>query len=144
MTFGVTVLAGAYSLSGGNKYVARAILGLDIAPIGIILMMMLVFLVLGMFMDWIGIVLLTMPVFLPTVKQLGYDPIWLGILFSLNVQVAFLMPPFGSAAFYLKSVAPPEIDLVTLYRSFESFICVQLHRAGSCPANSGHRPFLVR
>jgi len=126
VTFGATVLAGAYSLSGGNAYVAGAILGLDMAPIGIILMMMLVFLVLGMFMDWIGIVLLTMPVFMPIVKQLGYDPIWFGILFSINMQVAFLTPPFGSAAFYLKSVTPPEIDLITIYRSFGPFICLQL------------------
>ena len=126
VTFGATVLAGAFSLSGGNKYVADAILGLDIAPIGVILVMMLIFLILGMFMDWIGIVLLTMPVFMPIVKQLGYDPIWFGILFSVNMQVAFLTPPFGSAAFYLKSVTPPEIDLVTIYRSFGPFMCLQL------------------
>ena len=126
VTFGATVLAGAYSLSGGNAYVADLIFGLDIPPIGVILMMMLIFLALGMFMDWIGIVLLTMPVFMPIVIKLGYDPIWFGILFSVNMQVAFLTPPFGSAAFYLKSVTPPEIDLVTIYRSFGPFICLQL------------------
>ena len=126
VTFGATVLAGAFSLSGGNRFVADAISGLDIAPIGIILVMMLIFLILGMFMDWIGIVLLTMPVLLPIVKQLGYDPIWFGILFCINMQVAFLTPPFGSAAFYLKSVAPPSIDLITIYRSFGPFICLQL------------------
>ncbi len=126
VTFGATVLAGAYSLSGGNAYVADLIFGMDIPPIGVILMMMLIFLALGMFMDWIGIVLLTMPVFMPIVIKLGYDPIWFGILFSVNMQVAFLTPPFGSAAFYLKSVTPPEIDLVTIYRSFGPFICLQL------------------
>ena len=126
VTFGATVLAGAYSLSGGNAYVANQILGLDIAPISVILIMMLIFLILGMFMDWIGIVLLTMPVFMPIVIKLGYDPIWFGILFCVNMQVAFLTPPFGSAAFYLKSVTPPEIDLITIYRSFGPFICLQL------------------
>jgi len=125
VTFGATVLAGAFSLSGGNRFVANAIVNLDVAPIMIILAMMLVFFILGMFMDWIGIVLLTMPVFMPIVKQLGYDPIWFGILFSVNMQIAFLTPPFGSAAFYLKSVASPEIDLVTIYRSFGPFICLQ-------------------
>ena len=95
VTFGATVLAGAYSLSDGNAYVADLIFGLDIAPIGVILVMMLIFLVLGMFMDWIGIVLLTMPVFMLIVIKLGYDPIWFGILFSVNTQVAFLTPPFG-------------------------------------------------
>ncbi len=126
VTFGATVLAGAYSLSGGNAYVADLMLNLDIAPIGLILIMMVIFLILGMFMDWIGIVLLTMPVFMPIVVKLGYDPVWFGILFSVNMQVAFLTPPFGSAAFYLKSVTPPEIDLITIYRSFGPFICLQL------------------
>ena len=126
VTFGATVLAGAFSLSGGNKFVADAIVGLDVSPIVVILVMMAIFLILGMFMDWIGIVLLTMPVFLPIVKELGFDPIWFGILFTVNMQVAFLTPPFGSAAFYLKSVAPPEIDLIAIYRSFGPFICLQL------------------
>ena len=125
VTFGATVLAGAFSLSGGNRFVANAIIGLDVAPIVIILVMMCIFFILGMFMDWIGIVLLTMPVFMPIVTKLGYDPIWFGILFSVNMQIAFLTPPFGSAAFYLKSVAPPEIDLVTIYRSFGPFILLQ-------------------
>ena len=85
VTFGATVLAGAFSLSGGSKFVANAIVNLDVAPIVIILVMMLIFFILGMFMDWIGIVLLTMSVFMPIVKQLGYDPIWFGIFFSVNM-----------------------------------------------------------
>lgn len=125
VTFGATVLAGAFSLSGGNKFVANAIVNLDVAPVVIILVMMGIFFILGMFMDWIGIVLLCMPVFMPIVTQLGFDPIWFGILFCVNMQIAFLTPPFGSAAFYLKSVVPPEIDLVTIYRSFGPFMCMQ-------------------
>ncbi|MYF88938.1 MAG: TRAP transporter large permease subunit [Boseongicola sp. SB0676_bin_33] len=125
VAFGATVLAGAFSLSGGNRFVANAIVGLDVAPLVIILVMMCIFFILGLFMYWICIVLLTMPVFMPIVKQLGYDPIWFGILFSVNMQISFLTPPFGSAAFYLKSVAPPEIDLVTIYRSFGPFILLQ-------------------
>ena len=121
ITFGATVLAGAYSLSGGPAYVANTITGLDVPPLGILLAMMLIFLLLGMFLDWVGIVLLAMPVFLPIVVQLGYDPIWFGILFCINMQVSFLSPPFGPAAFYLKSVAPPEIGLFDIYRSFLPF-----------------------
>ena len=126
ITFGATVLAGAYSLSGGPAYVANTITGLDVPPLGILLAMMLIFLLLGMFLDWVGIVLLAMPVFLPIVVQLGYDPIWFGILFCINMQVSFLSPPFGPAAFYLKSVAPPEIGLFDIYRSFLPFIAIQL------------------
>ena len=126
ITFGATVLAGAYSLAGGPTYVAELILGYDLQPMWIIFMMMLIFLVLGMFMDWVGIVLLIMPVFLPIVLKLGFDPIWFGILFCVNMQVSFLSPPFGPAAFYLKSVAPPHISLIDIFRGFGPFICLQL------------------
>jgi tripartite ATP-independent transporter DctM subunit len=126
VTFGATILAGAYNLSGGPTYVANAIVGLELPPLGIMVMIMLIFILLGMFMDWIGIVLLTMPVFLPIVIKLGYDPIWFGILFCINMQVSFLSPPFGPAAFYLKSVCPPEISLVDIFRSFGPFVCLQL------------------
>jgi tripartite ATP-independent transporter DctM subunit len=126
VTFGATILAGAYNLAGGSTYVANLIIGLELPPLGVILLMMLIFLLLGMFMDWVGIVLLAMPVFLPIVTKLGYDPVWFGILFCINMQVSFLSPPFGPAAFYLKSVAPPEINLVDIYKSFGPFICLQL------------------
>jgi tripartite ATP-independent transporter DctM subunit len=126
VTFGATILAGAYNLAGGSTYVANLIIGLELPPLGVILLMMLIFLLLGMFMDWVGIVLLAMPVFLPIVTKLGYDPVWFGILFCINMQVSFLSPPFGPAAFYLKSVAPPEISLVDIYKSFGPFICLQL------------------
>ena len=70
ITFGATVLAGAYSLAGGPTYVAEMILGYDLEPMVIIAMMMIIFLILGMFMDWVGIVLLIMPVFLPIVLKI--------------------------------------------------------------------------
>jgi tripartite ATP-independent transporter DctM subunit len=126
ITFGATVLAGAYSLVGGPTYVANSILGLDVPPMMIIFIMQLIFLILGAFMDWVGIVLLTMPVFMPIVIKLGFDPVWFGILFCVNMQVSFLSPPFGPAAFYLKSVAPPHITLVDIFRAFGPFIILQL------------------
>ena len=126
ITFGATVLAGAYSLAGGPKYVAETILAYDLKPMYLIFMMQLMFLVMGAFMDWVGIVLLAMPVFLPIVLALGFDPIWFGILFCVNMQVSFLSPPFGPAAFYLKSVAPPHISLTDIFRGFAPFVVIQL------------------
>ena len=120
------VLAGAYSLAGGPKYVAETILAYDLKPMYLIFMMQIMFLIMGAFMDWVGIVLLAMPVFLPIVIALGFDPIWFGILFCVNMQVSFLSPPFGPAAFYLKSVAPPHISLTDIFRGFAPFIVIQL------------------
>jgi TRAP-type mannitol/chloroaromatic compound transport system permease large subunit len=77
-------------------------------------------------MDWIGIALLTMPIFVPIITELGFDPIWFGILFALNMQVSYITPPFGPAAFYLKSVAPPDISLADIFKSLWPFILLQL------------------
>jgi TRAP-type mannitol/chloroaromatic compound transport system permease large subunit len=139
VTFGATALAGAYTIAGGPTYVANLIVGYDLPTFGVLLVMMLIFLFLGAFMDWVGIVLLVMPVFLPIVlklpvEELGLlgplDPrfvsVWFGILFCVNMQVSFLSPPFGPAAFYLKSVAPPHISLPDIFRGFLPFIAIQL------------------
>jgi tripartite ATP-independent transporter DctM subunit len=140
VTFGATALAGAYSIAGGPTYVANLIVGADLPTMGILLVMMVIFLFLGAIMDWVGIVLLVMPVFLPIVKALPVEEIglvgmtlepaavslWFGILFCVNMQVSFLSPPFGPAAFYLKSVAPPHITLPDIFRGFMPFIGIQL------------------
>ncbi len=139
VTIGAASLAAAYTLSGGPTYVANLIVGAELPTMGIILVMMLIFLIMGMFMDWVGIVLLIMPVFLPIVlklpvEEIGYfgqlDPrqvgIWFGVVFCMNMQVSFLSPPFGPAAFYLKSVAPPEISLTDIFKGFLPFIAIQL------------------
>ena len=141
VTFGATALAGAYTIAGGPTYVANLILGQDLPTLGVLLVMMLIFLLLGAFMDWVGIVLLVMPVFLPIVLRLPVEEIgvfspfvdnaafisvWFGILFCVNMQVSFLSPPFGGAAFYLKSVAPPHITLPDIFRGFGPFIAIQI------------------
>lgn len=120
------VLVGVYNLMGGNRFVSQSILAIEAPPVVIIMVMMLILLLLGMFLDWIGIALLTLPIFVPIVVQLGYDPIWFGILFAVNMQVSYLTPPFGPAAFYLKSVAPKEITLKHIYTSLLPFIALQL------------------
>lgn len=139
VTIGAAALAGAYTIAGGPQYVADLIVGLDMPTMGILLMMMLILLFMGAFMDWVGIVLLIIPVFLPIVQRLPieeigligqleprYLSVWFGVLFCMNMQVSFLSPPFGPAAFYLKSVAPAHISLTDIFKGFLPFICVQL------------------
>ena len=123
---GASAIVGIYNLMGGKRFVESAILGLDVPSIVIILFMMLILLMLGMFLDWIGIAMLTMPIFVPIVTKLGYDPVWFGVVFCINMQVSFLSPPFGPAAFYLKSVAPPEITLPDIFKSVWPFIILQM------------------
>ena len=80
--------------------ITEGISALQLSPYGVLLMLAVLYIVLGMFLDWIGIALLTLPIFVPIVVQLGYDPIWFGILFAVNMQVSYLTPPFGPAAFF--------------------------------------------
>ncbi|MFK7892263.1 MAG: TRAP transporter large permease subunit [Granulosicoccus sp.] len=139
VTVGAAALSGAYTLAGGPSYIAQLIVGAEMSTFLVLLTMMLILLFMGAFMDWVGIVLLIIPVFLPIVKampveEIGFigqlEPnqvaIWFGVLFCMNMQVSFLSPPFGGAAFYLKSVAPPHISLTDIFRGFLPFIGLQL------------------
>lgn len=139
VTVGAAALAGAYTLAGGPTYIAQLIVGADMPTMGVILIMMLILLFMGAFMDWVGIVLLIIPVFLPIVQRLPIEEIgfigqleprhvavWFGVVFCMNMQVSFLSPPFGPAAFYLKSVAPAHISLTDIFRGFLPFIGIQL------------------
>lgn len=139
VTVGAAALSGAYTLAGGPAYIAELIVGAEMPTLLVLLTMMVILLFMGAFMDWVGIVLLIIPVFLPIVKRLPIEEIglfgqlapqhvavWFGVLFCMNMQVSFLSPPFGPAAFYLKSVAPPHISLTDIFRGFLPFIAVQL------------------
>jgi TRAP-type mannitol/chloroaromatic compound transport system permease large subunit len=139
VTIGAAALAGAYTIAGGPVFVADLVVGMDVPPMGIILTMMLILLFMGAFMDWVGIVLLIIPVFLPIVLRLPIEDIgifgqlepkhvaiWFGVVFCMNMQVSFLSPPFGPAAFYLKSVAPPHISLTDIFKGFLPFIAIQI------------------
>lgn len=124
---GATALVGVYNLMGGIDFVEQTILALSGGhAMGTLLIMMVILLVLGMFLDWVGVALLTMPIFVPIIINLGFDPIWFGVVFCLNMQVSFLSPPFGPAAFYLKSVAPKDISLGEIFSSLLPFIGLQI------------------
>lgn len=123
---GATAIVGVYNLMGGVNFVSGMITGISDNPTVIVLVMMLILFVLGAFLDWVGIALLTMPIFVPIIKSLGMDPVWFGVLFCMNMQISFLSPPFGPAAFYLKSVAPPGITLGVIFRALVPFIMLQI------------------
>jgi tripartite ATP-independent transporter DctM subunit len=145
--FGATMFVGFFIVKGGQTFVADSIIGTGLPPYGILALMMLILFVLGMFLDWVGILLLTVPIFLPIMKSLPFDglaglagvapdkvPLWYGVIFMVNMQVAFLSPPFGYSLFYLKSVAPPQITMATIFRAAMPFIALQILGLGLCIA----------
>ena len=134
---GATAIVGVYNLMGGVDFVSGLITGLSQNPTVVVLVMMAILFVLGAFLDWVGIALLTMPIFVPIIKSMGLDPVWFGVLFCMNMQISFLSPPFGPAAFYLKSVAPPDISLGDIFRALVPFIGLQILAVGLLVAFPG-------
>ncbi len=126
LIIGAVSLVGIYNILGGTRFLAGLLTAIDLPPIGIIIIMMLIIFFLGTFLEWIAIVFITVPVFTPVVAQLGYDPVWFGILFAMNIQIYMLSPPFGPACFYLKSVAPKDVTLQEIFISILPFIVLQI------------------
>ena len=136
--FGATMFVGFFIVKGGQTFVAESILGTGLPPYGILMLMMGILFVLGMFLDWVGILLLTVPIFVPILLKLSFPgvlgfagvrpediPLWYGVIFIVNMQMAFLSPPFGYSLFYLKSVAPPQISMALIFRAAVPFIGLQ-------------------
>lgn len=128
--FAILLGATAFSLVlrglGGDALIERTLLGLPFEPNGILLCILLATFVLGFFLDWIELTLIILPLVSPVVLGLGFDPIWFTILFAVCLQTSFLTPPVGFAIFYLKGVAPPGVDVRTIYTGVAPFIALQL------------------
>jgi tripartite ATP-independent transporter DctM subunit len=131
---GAVSFVGIFNLVGGGDFIRSLFLNLGLSAMGTVIVMMLILMVLGTFMEWIAIVLITVPVFAPVVMTLAPElgmtedqaKIWFGILFVMNIQIYFLSPPFGPACFWLKSVAPKDVTLQEIFLSVLPFIALQI------------------
>ncbi|MDH5324865.1 MAG: TRAP transporter large permease subunit [Gammaproteobacteria bacterium] len=136
--FGATLFVGFYVVNGGQEFVNASIAGTGLGPYGVLVLMMVILVILGMFLDWVGILLLAVPIFIPLMKTFTFDGVfgmpgvapedlalWFGVVYMVNMQMSFISPPFGYALFYLKSVAPPEVTMGQIYRSSLPFLCLQ-------------------
>nr|WP_252947676.1 TRAP transporter large permease subunit [Oceanicola sp. 502str15] len=134
LVLGAVSFVGIFNLVGGGEFMRSLFLDLGLSAMGTVLVMMLILMVLGTFMEWIAIVLITVPVFAPVVMTLAPElgltedqaKIWFGILFVMNIQIYFLSPPFGPACFWLKSVAPKDVTLQEIFISVLPFIALQI------------------
>lgn len=123
---GATLFGVFYTSAGAQSLVMEIVKGLQVNRWLILGAMQLILLISGMFMDDYAVVTICAPIFVPIAKFLGFDPIWFSILFILNMQVAYLTPPFGWALILLKGVAPPEINTRDIWRSVPPFVGIQL------------------
>jgi tripartite ATP-independent transporter DctM subunit len=123
--FGATCFSSIYTVGGASQFMLNAISGWGISPMGIVWIMMIIYLILGCFIDPAGIVLITVPIFVPIIVAAGLDPMWFGILFILSSEMAYLTPPFGFNLFYLRAVVPKEVTMADIYGSILPFVCCQ-------------------
>jgi tripartite ATP-independent transporter DctM subunit len=120
--FGAQTIIGAYTLAGGTTFVTNALKALDLGPWGTVILMNLIWIFLGCFLDWIGILFLTAPIFLPLIIDWGFDLVWFGVVYCMNMHVAYLSPPFAPSAFYTKSITPPDITMTQIYMAILPYL----------------------
>lgn len=130
--FGVSAFVAVYQKLGGSDFVRDVMVSLPLGPWGTLILIQLFLIFLGTFIDPFGIMLLTVPLFLPIVDALGFDQLWFAILFAVNMQIAFISPPFGAALFYLRGSAPPGITLADIYRAAIPFCVLQIIGLALC------------
>lgn len=125
MVLWIVMSAAAYSrivtVTGVGGWFADLITNIDMAPWVIILMMQLIFFFLGMFIDPTAIVLITGPLFLPVILELGYDPVWYGVLFVINMCMAYMTPPFGFNLFVMRGIAK-DTSIGEIYKAVWPFV----------------------
>lgn len=108
-----------------QQLIHQSVLSLDISPWVTLVTIQLIFFVLGMFLDPAGIIMITTPIFVPIITNLGFDPLWFGILFVINMEMAYITPPFGFNLFIMRGIAPPGITMTDIYRSIIPFVALQ-------------------
>lgn len=122
---GATCFRFMYVAAGGSEFVKATLLALPVGSYGILIGIQLIIFAMGMFLDPVGIVMIATPIFMPVIEALGFDPLWFGILFVMNLEMSYLTPPVGFNLFYLKGVCPPEITMGDIYRSVIPFVILQ-------------------
>jgi tripartite ATP-independent transporter DctM subunit len=117
------------ALSHVPSYVGEALIALDIPVLGTLVLMLLVYLVLGCFLEGFAMLVLTLPIFFPVVLQMGIDPIWFGVLVVLTLEMGLISPPVGINVFIVKSVAP-KVALADIFRGVLPFWLAMLVTLG--------------
>ncbi|WP_028308988.1 TRAP transporter large permease [Desulfitibacter alkalitolerans] len=123
---GANLFVNVFSALGCQAVVTSVVLGMPGGDIGVLLMMMLVIMILGMVMDDWAIIMLVTPLYVPILNELGISTLWFGVLFIVNIQIAYLTPPFGFVLFWIKSIMPKDVNMGDIYRSVFPFIILQL------------------
>lgn len=114
-----------YIAVGAADIIKEAVSALPVSRYIILVGMQFILLILGCLMDPGGIIMICTPVMVPVIKALGFDPVWFGVLFILNMEMAYLTPPLGFNLFYMKAVVPKSVTMADIYNSIWPFVGLQ-------------------
>jgi len=125
------ILIGALTLnnlmvfSGLASTLSSFVGGLDLPPMAIMAIILLLYMLMGCFLDALAMILLTIPIFFPIVTDLGFDPVWFGIIVVMVVELGMITPPIGMNVFVIKGMAP-QVKLTSIYKGVMPFVIAQL------------------
>jgi len=118
------LFTGAFLNAGCGNVITDVLLGMGLGRWGVFITLLAIIMILGCFIDWIGILMIMVPIFAPILFNLQFDPLWVGLVVCVSLQISFLSPPFAYSIFYMKGIAP-EIPLNDVYRGVLPFVALQ-------------------
>jgi tripartite ATP-independent transporter DctM subunit len=121
---GSWTFSSVFSYLGGEQLISEFVIGLELSPVLFLIMAQLIIFLLGWPLEWSEIIIIFVPIFLPLLPHFDIDPLFFGILVALNLQTSFLTPPMAMAAYYLKGIAPPHVQLVQIFRGCMPFLAM--------------------
>ena len=121
---GSWTFSSVFSYLGGHTMIEQFVMGLDLQPWQFLVLAQIIIFLLGWPLEWSEIIIIFVPIFLPLLPTFGVDPLFFGILVALNLQTSFMTPPMAMAAYYLKGVAPPEVELTDIFAGCMPFLVV--------------------
>ena len=119
---GSWTFASVFSYLGGHTLIEHWVLAADLSPIEFLIIAQLIIFLLGWPLEWSEIIIIFVPIFLPMLAVFDIDPLFFGVLVALNLQTSFLTPPMAMAAYYLKGVAPPHVELINIFKGVMPFL----------------------
>jgi len=109
-------------LVGVKEFIGGTLIGLPISSMGIVIIMLIIVFIMGMFIDPTALVMITVPIFIPIIRELGFDPLWFGLLLTIDVLIGYITPPFGINLFYFKGLGHSDVTIMDIYRSVVPYV----------------------
>jgi len=123
---GSFIFSAVFAALGGDDVIKDFVVGMDLSPLGFMIMAQIIIFILGWPLEWTEIIVIFVPIFLPLLDHFGIDPLFFGLLIALNIQTSFLSPPVAMAPFYLKGVAPPHVTINQIFAGVMPFMLIVL------------------